>query len=221
MTEFLSFITIWLFEFYHNLGVQVSSQYEYLSFITIWVIEFHHNLSFWVSSRFELLRFITIWVFDFLHNLSFWWKTFLVKFLSFSSQFELFGEKTFFLWFFFYLWKSFSLLSLLSLLWLLSHMLEGRKVLVTIWHSKGHFFTNVTDGPTDQWTDRPTTRLQELLWAAKNHWEMWGFFDLLWQNSEHSKSVLLAAVTFHLIWKPTKKGFMEENKLFLGIQAFI
>ena len=44
--EFLSFITIWVFEFL--------SQFEFLSFITIWVFRSHHNLSFWVSSQFEL-----------------------------------------------------------------------------------------------------------------------------------------------------------------------
>ena len=34
--------------------------HEFLSFITIWVSEFHHNLSFWVSSQFE---FEFLWFF--------------------------------------------------------------------------------------------------------------------------------------------------------------
>ena len=95
-------ITIWIFEFYHNLRFVlspkfkfwslitiwfffVSSQLQFLSFITIWFFEFNHNLSFWVSSQFEFLSCMTIWVFEFHHNLGF----------SFSSQF------------FFVLWKLF------------------------------------------------------------------------------------------------------------------
>ena len=43
------------------------------------------------------------------------------------------------------------------------HRSEVRLVLVTIWYSKGNFFTSVTHGPTDG----SKTRLLELLWAAK------------------------------------------------------
>ena len=110
--EFLSFIktwvfcflTIWVFEFHHNLSFKVSSQLEFLSLTTIWVFEVHHNWnwSFWVLSpfelfdlvinwvffwHFELLSFITIWVFLVLSQfefLSFWvWPPF--EFLSFIT----------------------------------------------------------------------------------------------------------------------------------------
>ena len=44
---FLSFITVSVsFLFDHNLNVWVSSLFEFLSFITIWLLEFHHNLSY-------------------------------------------------------------------------------------------------------------------------------------------------------------------------------
>jgi hypothetical protein len=43
-----------------------------------------------------------------------------------------------------------------------------RCVLITFWYSKDHFFTNMTDQQTDGRTDRRTTRLLELLRAAKN-----------------------------------------------------
>ena len=51
--EILSFVTIWVFEFSHNLS---------LSVVTIWVFDFCHNL-----------RFVKIWVFIFLfyHNKNF------------------------------------------------------------------------------------------------------------------------------------------------------
>ena len=57
------------------------SQYEFLSFVTIRVFEFCHilsffkfchNLSFWVLSQFEFLTLVTISVFDFCQNLIFW-----------------------------------------------------------------------------------------------------------------------------------------------------
>ena len=63
------------------------------------------------------------------------------------------------------------LLSQMSLLSLLSHRQVGSQVLITFHYTKGHFFTKVdrlTDGPTDGRTNGPTTRLQELLRAAKN-----------------------------------------------------
>ena len=71
--EFVSFVTICVFEFCNNLnGVQiwVFSQFEFLSFVTILGFEFGHNLSFWVLSQFEGLSFVTIWRFEFCHNLS-------------------------------------------------------------------------------------------------------------------------------------------------------
>ena len=111
----MTIITIWVFEFYNNLSFWVSSLFEFLSFITIWVFncitawvfecyitiwvfEFHHNLRFWVSSQFEFLSFSTIWVFEFHHNRSFWvssqlefhhtlsfWVSSQFKFLSFMT----------------------------------------------------------------------------------------------------------------------------------------
>ena len=92
--EFLSFITVWVFEFHHNLSFQfhysvsfwvfynnlscwVSSQFEFLSFITVWLFEFHHNLSFLVPSQPEFSSFITIRVLS--HFDSFWWKGFFCE----------------------------------------------------------------------------------------------------------------------------------------------
>ena len=67
-----------------------------------------------------------------------------------------------------------SLLSLLSLLLLLSllsqlSLLSHRYVLITLWYSKGHFFTNTSL----RQTDRPTSKLLELLGAAKNYLRSW------------------------------------------------
>ena len=79
--EFLSFVTMWVFEFCHNLSFRVLSQFEFLSLITIWVFKFHHKLGFWVLSQFEILRFITIWVWVwvFLWNFFSCWKKFTKK----------------------------------------------------------------------------------------------------------------------------------------------
>ena len=52
---FLSFVTIWVLEFCHNLS--------FLNFVAIWMFEFGHNLSFWVLSQFKFLSF---------HNFSLW-----------------------------------------------------------------------------------------------------------------------------------------------------
>ena len=65
---FFSFVTIWVFEFGHNLCFLVSSQFEVFSFVTIWVFEFCPNLSFWVLSQFVFLCFVTIWVLKFCYN---------------------------------------------------------------------------------------------------------------------------------------------------------
>ena len=70
----LAFVTIWFFQFGHNLSFWGLSQFEFLSFVTIkffdfclnftfwfytfWVIEFWHNSSFWVLSQFELFNFL-------------------------------------------------------------------------------------------------------------------------------------------------------------------
>ena len=79
--EFLSFVTIRVFEFGHNLSfatIWVLSQFEfcqYLSFVTIWVVlqfEFLNFISIKVSSQFEFLSFITLGDFEFHHNLIFW-----------------------------------------------------------------------------------------------------------------------------------------------------
>ena len=50
--EFLSYVTIWVFEF----------------FLTIWVFEYFHNFGFWVLSQFELSSFVFIWFFCFCHK---------------------------------------------------------------------------------------------------------------------------------------------------------
>ena len=39
--------------------------------------------------------------------------------------------------------------------------------MLLLYSNKGKFFTKAS-GPTDRLTDRPTTRVLELLWAAKN-----------------------------------------------------
>ena len=86
--QFLSFVTIWVIEFCHNM-----SQFKFwhnFGFVTIWVLsqleffKFFHNLSFWVFSQFEFFSFVSIWVFEFYHHLSFWvWSKF--GFLSFIT----------------------------------------------------------------------------------------------------------------------------------------
>ena len=82
-SEFLSFVTIWVFEFCqnnffllfelsHNLCFWVLSQFKFLSFVTIWFFEFCHNLTFQVLSQYVFLSFVTIGVFKFCHYLRFW-----------------------------------------------------------------------------------------------------------------------------------------------------
>ena len=41
------------------------SQFEFLSLVTILIFEFCHNMSSWVLSQFGFLSFVTIWVFEF------------------------------------------------------------------------------------------------------------------------------------------------------------
>ena len=63
--EFMSFITICVFEFHHNLSFQFHQNLSFWIVIS-WVFEGHHNLSFitiWVFDR--------IWVFEFCHSLSY------------------------------------------------------------------------------------------------------------------------------------------------------
>ena len=59
-----------------------------------------------------------------------------------------------------------SLIALLSLLSQISRYAGFRSVLVTIWYSKGHFFTKVYQR-TNQQINQQTTRLLKLLRAAK------------------------------------------------------
>ena len=54
----MSFITISVFEFHHNLSYYFFLHFDFLSF--------HHNLRFLISSRFDFLSLITIWVFTFI-----------------------------------------------------------------------------------------------------------------------------------------------------------
>ena len=83
-------VTIWVFV--------VLSQFELLSFVTIGVVKFGHNLSFWVLSQFELLIFfsLTIWVFfttwdlEFSLNMSFEVAKMWVFNLFFFSQSQFF-----------------------------------------------------------------------------------------------------------------------------------
>ena len=140
----LSIVTIWVFEFCHNLSYRVESKFELSQFEYLR----SHNLSFWVGSKFEFghsfsLSFVTIRVrvlskFEFCHNLSIWnlsqfkflsWATIWVFELDHNlsfwhllpfelSHFE-FLSCHFFLLFFFTI--CFWVLSLLSLLTLLSH----------------------------------------------------------------------------------------------------
>ena len=90
--EFLSFVTIQVLEFWHNLS------FEFLSVVTIWVFKFCHNLSFWVLSHFEFLscKILSFWV---------------------LSYFDIFGENCFsvFLYIFCWFFEAFFLLLLLLL----------------------------------------------------------------------------------------------------------
>ena len=67
----LNLVTIWVFEFYHNLRFGVLLLFQFLSFVPIWVVAFwdfelRHNLSTWVLSLVDFfLSFVTIWVFEF------------------------------------------------------------------------------------------------------------------------------------------------------------
>ena len=96
---FLSFVTIWVLSFCHDLSFCVLSQFECLSFLTIWICK---NLSFLVAP-FSVFEFDKIWSFQlshlkFLSLVTIWvFELFQFKFLSlfkilvFSvlSQFEL------------------------------------------------------------------------------------------------------------------------------------
>ena len=83
---FLSFVTIGVFEFCHNLNFWVFSHilsFEFgqsLSFMTLWVFEFvtigvskfYQKFNFWVLLQFEFLSFVAFWVYEFFSsNLSF------------------------------------------------------------------------------------------------------------------------------------------------------
>ena len=90
ITTLFSFVTIWVFEFCHNLSFKVLSQFVFLRFVTIWVFsqfeflslvtiwvlsfatirffEFCHYLSFQVLSQFEFSSFVTFWVVEFCHS---------------------------------------------------------------------------------------------------------------------------------------------------------
>ena len=91
-------ITIGVFEFGHNLIFQVLSQFVFLGFITVWVLEFCHNLGLFFL---VLSVFVTIWVFEFCHNLSFWvlsqFEFWILSQFSFLvlSQFEFLNFVTF------------------------------------------------------------------------------------------------------------------------------
>ena len=72
--KLLGFVTIWVFEFCHNLNLQFSHNLSFcvLSppvFFFIVLSPFHlfrlfsHNLRFWVLSQFQFLSFVTIWFF--------------------------------------------------------------------------------------------------------------------------------------------------------------
>ena len=62
-------LTIWVFEFCHNLKFWVLSQFEFwvlsqfeFEFCPNLNFEFCHTLSFWFVSQFEFLSCVTIWV---------------------------------------------------------------------------------------------------------------------------------------------------------------
>ena len=127
--EFLSFVTIWVFNFFYNLRCWVCqnlsfwflTQFEFLIFVTIQVF---------FLSQFELLSFVTIWVFEFSpsfwywflwklnffkfrHNLNIWFLS-LFRFFEFSHNWIYFSQKMlitnlslkkFFLVNIFFLWK--------------------------------------------------------------------------------------------------------------------
>ena len=83
--EFLSFVTIFVFEFYHNKSFWFLSQFYVLGLITIWVVKFNHNLSF------ELDNYLSFWA---LSHLSFW-VSLQFEFLSFCEIF-LFKKKLYY-----------------------------------------------------------------------------------------------------------------------------
>ena len=71
--------------------IRVESQFEFLSYLTIWAFDFCHNLSFWVSSQFELLSFVTTLVFElsqfeFLIFVTIWDVEFCHKFFDFGQN---------------------------------------------------------------------------------------------------------------------------------------
>ena len=77
--EFLSFVTLLFFMFLRLAKknfVEFCNFYFYLFFfVTIWVYDFGHNLSFWVLSQCVIFSFVTIWTFKFCHKLGFWFVT--------------------------------------------------------------------------------------------------------------------------------------------------
>ena len=83
--EFLSLVTIKVFEFCQNLRFLVLSYSKFLSYFTIWVFDFHHNMHF-----------------QFYHNLSFW-VLLQFEFLSFSKRFFFVKEKK---WKIFFWWTN-------------------------------------------------------------------------------------------------------------------
>ena len=66
--EFLSFVTIWVFEFCYSLIFWVI----FFSFVTIGVYDVCYNLRFWFLTQFVFLSFLIIWFFEFCNKLSFW-----------------------------------------------------------------------------------------------------------------------------------------------------
>ena len=58
--DFLSFVTIFVFDCCHNLIFKFLSHLVFLGFVTNWIFDFCHILCFWVLSQFELLSSVKI-----------------------------------------------------------------------------------------------------------------------------------------------------------------
>ena len=106
-------------------------------------------------------------------------------------------------------------MSQLSLLSLLSHRFEGRLVLVTIWYSKGHFFTKVPDRQTNGPIDRrlefqsSSKQLKQTAEDKLNTWDCilsWNFFINISLRKQHNISCNCISKTAQAWWWGWARG---------------
>ena len=62
-TVTITTITIWVFEYCHNLSFWILLKFVFFSFLTNFDKTQKLKLNFWVLSQFEFLSFVTIWFF--------------------------------------------------------------------------------------------------------------------------------------------------------------